>query len=213
MRGDSPRNRRFIGFSAIALSSCLTSACGSLGAGSGAVQSVQLADQIQRVNVEADRSNETVQAMLTRLQPILTTRGEGAAAAAREQLDAATQACQQQAHQLEQQLPGLDEEGAAFFERRRAALLDIEDPLLRAAAAARLEVDLEHFLEYQASAVAALDAYEELNLELHAILEALPEHPEPSELTEEALDLRNQAWSLRMILEDCKRAAIELEVR
>ena len=61
--------------------------------------------------------------------------------------------------------------------------------------------------------MAALDAYEELNLELHAILEALPEHPEPSELTEEALDLRNQAWSLRMILEDCKRAAIELEVR
>ena len=43
MCGDSPRNRRFIGFSAIALSSCLTSACGSLGAGGGAVQSVQLA--------------------------------------------------------------------------------------------------------------------------------------------------------------------------
>jgi hypothetical protein len=174
---------------------------------------VQLADQIERVNVEADRSDETVQAMLTRLQPILTSRGERAAAAAREQLDAATQACQQQAHQLERQLPGLDQEGAAFFERRRAALLGIEDPALRAAAAARLEVDLEHFLEYQASAVAALDAYEELNRELHAILEALPEQPEPSELTEEALDLRNQAWSLRMILEDCQRASTELRVR
>ena len=213
MRGDSPRNRRFISFGAIALSSYLASACGSLGAEGGAVQSVQLADQIKRVNVEAHRSDETVQAMLTRLQPILTSRSEAAAAAAREQLDAATRACQQQAHQLEQQLPGLDEEGEAFFKRRRAALLDIEDPALRAAAAARLEVDLEHFLEYQASAVAVLDAYEELNLELHAILEALPEQPEPSELTEEALDLRNQAWSLRMILEDCKRAATELKVR
>ena len=213
MRGDSPRNRRFIRFSAIALSGCLAGACGSLGAEGGAVQSVQLADQIERVNVEADRSDETVQAMLTRLQPILTSRGERAAAAAREQLDAATQACQQQAHQLERQLPGLDQEGAAFFERRRAALLGIEDPALRAAAAARLEVDLEHFLEYQASAVAALDAYEELNRELHAILEALPEQPEPSELTEEALDLRNQAWALRMILEDCQRASTELRVR
>ena len=213
MRGDTPRFRQFIGLGAIALGSCLTSACGSLGAEGDALQSVQLVDRIERVNLEADRSNATVQAMLTRLQPILTSRSEGATAAAHEQLDAATRACQQQAHQLEEQLPGLDEEGAAFFKRRRAALLDIEDPVLRAAEAARLEVDLEQFLEYQASAVAALDAYEELNLELHAILEALPEHPEPSELTEEALDLRNQAWSLRMILEDCKRAAIELEVR
>jgi len=213
MRGDSPETRRITGLGAAALAACLTSACGTLRTDGGAVQSVQLVDQIRRVNVEAARSEDTVEAMLARLQPVLTSRSKDDIEAARERLDAATQACQEQAHQLEQQLPGLDEEGAAFFEHRRTALLEIQDDGLRDAAAARLEVDLEQFLEYQASAVAALDAYEELNLELHAILEALPEHPEPSELTEEALDLRNQAWSLRMILEDCKRAAIELEVR
>ncbi|MGB0330962.1 MAG: hypothetical protein ACPGPE_03990 [Planctomycetota bacterium] len=212
MRGDTSRFRKFIGPGAIALGSCLTSACGSLGAEGDALQSVQLADRIQRVNLEADRSDETVQAMLTRLQPLLTSRSEGAAAA-HEQLDAATRACQRQAHQLEKQLPGLGEEGAAFFLRRRAALHDIEDPLLRAAAAARIEVDLGRFLEYQASTMAALDAYEELNVELHAILKAFAEQKEPSDLTEQALDLRNQACSVRMILEDCKRAATELEVR
>ncbi|MDG1490841.1 MAG: hypothetical protein P8R43_03050, partial [Planctomycetota bacterium] len=65
----------------------------------------------------------------------------------------------------------------------------------------------------QASAVAALDAYDELNLELDAILRALPRSPQPGALTDEALDLRNQAWSLRMILEDCERAARAFDVR
>ncbi len=217
MRGDSSKTGRSIGEAIgrcpLVLAACLSGACGALGAGEGSVHSVGLEDQIKRVNVETDRSDETVEAMLARLQPVLTSRGERATTAAREQLDVATRACQRQANQLERQLPGLDKEGAAFFEGRRAALSEIDDPAAREVAAAKLEVDLERFLEYQASAVAALDAYEELNLELHAILEVLPQRPERGVLTEDALDLRNQAWSLRMILEDCKRAAKELQVR
>lgn len=193
--------------SAATLAAGLSVSCSALGPGDASVTSIRLVDQMNRINVETERSEETVEAMLARLQPVLIARGGEDAAQARESLDAATEACQRQAQQLEQQLPRLDQEGAAFFERRRAALLDIEDPEAHSAAAVHLELDLERFLEYQASAVAALDAYDDLNLELRGILEALPRRQQPDALTEEALDLRNQAWSLQMILEDCKRAA------
>jgi hypothetical protein len=213
MREKSRPTRGITAFTAGALGAALCAGCGGLGAGGDAVESVRLVNQMKRINVETHRSEETVDEMLVRLQPVLVVRSAGDAAHARERLGAATEACQQQAQQLEQQLPGLDEEGASFFDQRRAALGSIEDPDERRAAAAELERDLERFLEYQASAVAALDAYDELNLELDAILQALPRSPQPGALTDEALDLRNQAWSLRMILEDCERAARAFDVR
>ena len=126
---------------------------------------------------------------------------------------AANRSCLRHAQRLERQLVSLDHEGTVFFTRRREALEEISDPEVRLGAAASLELDLEHFLEYQASAVAALDAYDELHLELNAILEVLSARPEPRDLTDEALDLRNHAWSLRMILEDCERASSAFDMR
>ncbi len=218
MREKSRPTRGLTAFTAAALGAAMCAGCGGLGAGGDAVESVRLVNRMNRINVETHRSEATVDEMLVRLQPVLVVRSAGDAARARQQLGAATEACQQQAQQLEQQLPGLDEEGASFFDKRRAALVSIQDPVERRAAAADFERDLERFLEYQASAVAALDAYDELNLELEAILETLPRSPQPGALTDDALtddalDLRNQAWSLRMILEDCKRAAGAFDVR
>ena len=102
---------------------------------------------------------------------------------------------------------------AELTRARRDRVAAIEDPVLRVAAAAELERDLERFLEYQASASAALVTYEELNEELDSILQVLAGEPCVDALTEAALDLRNQAWSLRMILEDCERAAVAFESR
>ncbi|MDC3307568.1 hypothetical protein OAV47_01925 [bacterium] len=213
MRAKVRTTRGLAALTAAALAAALSTGCAGLGASSDSVKSVRLVNQMNRINVEADRSEEKVEQMLARLQPALIRQGRSDAAQARELLGAATEACQQQARQLERHLPGLDQEGSSFFEQRRLALGGIEDPDLRRAAAAELEVDLERFLEYQASAVAALDAYDELNLELGEILAALPEQPKPDALTDDAVDLRNQAWSLRMILEDCKRAAGAFDVR
>lgn len=203
----------YAAFAAAAFAASLSLGCRSLDAGDGAVKSVRLIEQIGRITVETDRSEEAVQVMLARLQVTLTSRDERSATQAYDQLDAANRSCLRHAQRLERQLVSLDHEGTVFFTRRREALEEVSDPEVRLGAAANLELDLEHFLEYQASAVAALDAYDELNLELDAILEVLSARPEPRDLTDEALDLRNHAWSLRMILEDCERASSAFDMR
>lgn len=206
-----PAHARLAGAALLAL---LGTACSGLGAGGGpTVASARLVEQIDRVSVETERSEETVDDALERLQPIIVRRPRDGAAAARAELGVAFEACQVQARRLEGELPALEHEGRSYFGARRDRVAAIEDPVLRVAAAAELERDLERFLEYQASASAALVTYDELNDELDSILQVLAGEPCVDALTEAALDLRNQAWSLRMVLEDCERAAVAFESR
>ena len=97
MREKSRPARGITAFTAGAFGAALCAGCGGLGAGGDAVESVRLVNQMKRIKVETHRSEETVDEMLVRLQPVLVVRSAGDAAHARERLGAATEACQQQA--------------------------------------------------------------------------------------------------------------------
>ena len=208
MRRPNERNQRHGRELALAtLALLITTACGGLGTSGGTASSTRLVERMDRVGVETERSGETVDALLSRLQPVLVERSGEGALRAEDDLRSVFESSQRQAARLERQLPELGVEGRRYFEARRADVKDLEDPELQRSAAAIVEQDLERFLEYEASAAAALVTHEEFNEELLRIVLSLPRRPDVEELTQAALDLRNQAWSLRMILEDCDRAA------
>ena len=179
-------------------------------------QKVGLADvdslmaRVEKVHMETELSKEAVYDAILKMQPIFAANFDGDASDAFEVFAEATEQCQIQANNLRAHVAPMRSAADTVFDEWTTKLEEFTSQSMRQRSLLRLEATRERYAEVQEAAVAAQEAYDDLNRGMRDIVLFLGHDfnmEAVEEITEEAMTIRDQARSLGMVFDDCMQAA------
>ncbi|MEM9802491.1 MAG: DUF2959 family protein [Planctomycetota bacterium] len=179
-------------------------------------QKVGLADvdslmtRVEKVHMETELSKEAVYDAVLKMQPIFAANFDGDASEAFAAFAEATVACQSQANKLRTHVAPMRSAADTVFDEWTVKLEDFTSQSMRQRSLLRLEATRERYTEVQEAAVAAQEAFDDLNSGMRDIVLFLGHDfnmDAVQEITEEAVTIRDQARSLGMVFDDCMQAA------
>ena len=179
-------------------------------------QKVGLADvdslvaRVEQVQMETELSKEAVYDAILKMQPVFASNFSGDSAEAFAAFADATTRCQSQANDLRAHVAPMRAASDTVFDVWTVKLEEFSNPKMRARSLARLESTRERYMEVQTAAVAAQESFDEINRRLRDIVLFLGHDfnaESVQDITEEAMQVRDQARSLGMVFDDCMAAA------
>ena len=181
-------------------------------------QKVGLADvdslvaRVEQVQLEPELAKEAVYDTILKMQPIFAVNFSGDTTEAFETFAKATTKCQSQANDLRAHVAPMRSAADVVFEEWTVKLEEFSNPKMRARSLARMEATRERYREVQKAAIAAQEGYDELNRSLRDIVLFLGHDfnaESVQDITEDAMQVRDQARSLGMVFDDCMAAAAD----